>query len=293
MLFIYIISNIKITFYTMKELTKKFSSWMIIWAWFLFMILLWAITYSALENVWTPNQSLAVEEWATLTSDSWNKILGNIESLNTKIEDIKNNSSGWVSGKSWFFTKSYKLIWDWNASTRNCKKIILPEQCISEKSADVASPCSIIMTQSYKDWDKNTGFGTNNWYWSTSPKFNFRIIPWWLDNNHHTWKRWLLAWLSTAWTTNNVGYFRTWTSNQVNVGTPNYNWHISHWYFSFLWWSEWTYCPEFSEWNPRNYNSDPNKNPREITIAVRNDFDWVFTLEYPNSKDDSYFESVN
>ena len=279
----------------MKKNVENIKSWALFWLSAFIVLLLWAITYSALENVWTPNQNLVVEEWATLTSDSWNKILGNIESLNTKIDtninevnwkidDIKNNNKPNYSWNDQFITESYKLVWNWNASTWNCHKIILPEECISENSDDLAPACTMSFSQYYLPWNKTP------WSWAHRARlwsldFNFKIYPRGVDKNHESWKVRILSWVASSWT---AFYTRTTT----HLGSANYSWSIQYAYLMMLWRDEWASCPEFSEWAARNYNSNPKKNPREVIIAARNDFTWIFTVKSPISKDDSYFKEI-
>lgn len=79
----------------MKNL-KEIKSWIIIWISFLTTVLLWWIIYAAVWSVWTNPDDILASSWAALKSDSWNKMLANMNSLSGSI-----NNSNWTLDTSW------------------------------------------------------------------------------------------------------------------------------------------------------------------------------------------------
>lgn len=90
----------------MKDIIlKSIIGW---FTFFITIIFLW-IWYAAINNIWTPPSSLEVTPSSKLTADSWNKLLGNFENLNSKLNATP---IVWSWGQTSERTGLGKFIWD-------------------------------------------------------------------------------------------------------------------------------------------------------------------------------------
>ena len=272
----------------METIIQKINSGFIFWLTALSTFIIWWLVYANLDNLWTDPESLKATDWGTLTSQAWNNVLSNQNVLSGSLQDTntKVNTLSWrISSidtsiaNTWKFASlSYKLLWTGGSSTWKCAKVLIPEQCVATSSSDFWAYCNLHVSYWYHWWTWNW---TNNWAarnraWGR--KVYFLLAPHTKNASHYTWYNRLLWWHTSGWSTR-----RTYTT-----GSAAESGGIGGWYVEVLWREEWSACDQYS----RSYNANPNKNPREVILAVRNDFDAVVTIEYPISKSNEFFDWV-
>lgn len=74
-------------------MNKFLKSWILFWFWFIFTILMWIKIYAIVDDIWTNPTDLIAVEWTKLTSENWNKVLSDLNYLNTEFNILKNSNN--------------------------------------------------------------------------------------------------------------------------------------------------------------------------------------------------------
>jgi hypothetical protein len=150
---------------------------------------------------------------------------------------------------------------------------------MSEFWDDLWPACKISHTLWYNNRDTNPWVWAYRYQWGWYQRY-FRVIPLWLDSNHYTWKKWLMWGYTSNW---NAWY--TYTTTQTNSDNRS-TWMSNYWWI--VWYDKWVSCDDETSTS----NSNNSKNPLVVKLVVRNDFTWVFKIDYPSSQDDNYYEKI-
>jgi hypothetical protein len=90
----------------MKKLLENFKSWIIIWMWFLLTITIWVFSY---EKYYVNIDN--VTSWWLLTADTFNQLIENVESLNTRLERQEDMLFvSWQFTNTWLMANSWKIL---------------------------------------------------------------------------------------------------------------------------------------------------------------------------------------
>lgn len=159
----------------MKYYINEIKKWSIIWISFLTVVLFGWIIYAAIDNVWTNVNTIEATTWWVLSSDSWNKILANINNLNNRVSAIESNSWSKVSILSWPILINWLWSWvAWMASAVNVDISTLTT--IPAWATSIIFKCS---TVSYIDRNENYAVNVN---WMTACQQNWNLASNKIDN---------------------------------------------------------------------------------------------------------------
>ena len=230
----------------------------LIWVSFLITTIWWFNLYAQISSSWNTPDTIQAQSGQAITAENWNKMLENM----TYLKDNASSGSSWGS-TTWFASVKYRVDWNRSWSKFACKKILVPEECINDLSWWFNSPCTMKMSLARKEDTSSTMYPI---YWWR--EVYFRIAPRWVDNNRTDKRNWLLTWYQSGWSS-----FYAYTTSSTE-SSSTFFWPNG--YVGILWQDKRANCSQYTT------NENPSaKDPRQIMLVVNNNYDWMFTIEYP------------
>jgi hypothetical protein len=99
----------------MKKFLQDFKSWIIIWTWILFTILVWLSVYAVLSPNWHEPETEVIA-WQPLTAQAWNNMQESIKYLKEQMQIVNWFDTTWtysINRPDLWWTNEEIDFWNW------------------------------------------------------------------------------------------------------------------------------------------------------------------------------------
>ena len=199
----------------MKEILKQFKIWVIIWFWIVFTLSISWWIYAAINNSWTNPESLEVNKSDILSSESWNSMLSNFNSLKQDISWLNEAPKDAVMA---FAKSECPLGWipaDWTAWTPDLRWVFIRW----------ANSFDNWLTSNARDEDRAEALQNTVVPWNYNLQEDaIRNIEWYIDRIRVK----LNTNFDAGWAFTGVRSINSWDANAWNADTTRFNFNASN-----------------------------------------------------------------